>query len=159
MQGWVTLYDLKGNLHISLTDIYGVYDEDISKIKIAIHQINAITFFFRNQSFRNDFKEAVIKFADEHKSFTRIDEKFKKNFIIKRFIPLLRKYKPTHENSLGLRVKDLLNNDLRSVPELLSSEYSEKTQDKIKRMKNLATSKYINELEKIHEMEFGYLFG
>ena len=154
-----TLYDIKEDLQISLTDTYGVYDEDVSKTKIAIHQINAILFFFRIEKFRNEFKAAFIEFCEEQKSFTHIDIKFKENFIIQKFIPLLRKHKPTHDKSLGLRVRDLLNNDLRSVPELLSSEYSEKTQDKIKRMKNSATSKYINELEKIHEMEFGYLFS
>lgn len=71
----------------------------------------------------------------------------------------MRKHKPTHDKSLGLRVRDLLNNDLRSVPELLSSEKNEETQENIKHMKNLATSRYITELEKIQEIEFGYLFS
>lgn len=154
-----TLYEMKNDLNFSLLNTYGINDEELSETKIAIHQINAIIFWFKNENFKNDFKTSFIKFAESQKSFTNIDTKFKDNFIIREFIPILQKYKPKHETSLGLRVRDLLNNDLRSVPELLFSGKNEETQEKIKRMKNLATSRYITELEKIQEMEFGYLFS
>ena len=153
-----TLYDIKNDLKISLLDTYGINDEEVCEAKIFIHQINAMIMLLEKEKFKSDFKEIFIDFAIKQKSFTHIDKKFEEDFIIPKFIPLLKKYKPKHENSLGLRVRDLLNNDLRCVPELISLKHSEKPHDDINRMLNSATSRYITELEKIYEKEYHFLF-
>jgi len=153
-----TLLEIKNKFNISLYETYGVKDEEVSEIKLSIYQLNAISYFFYNESFRNEFLEMFLSFANEQKNFTHIDKKFKENFIVKRFIPLLKKYKPKHETSLGLRVRDLLVNDLQCLPELFLSVKNKKTDDDLKRMLNKASSRYITELEIIQNNQIGYLF-
>lgn len=153
-----TLSEIKKKYNISLFETYGVYDEEVSESKLLIYQLRAVDFFFCNEHFRNDFLRIFLCFANEQKNFTHIDKKFRNEFIIKRFIPLLQKYKPRHETSLGLRVRDLLINDLQCVPELLLSVKNEKTDDYLKRILNKASSRYITELETIQNEQVGFLF-
>ncbi len=154
-----TLLEIKNKFNISLYETYGVKDEEVSEFKLSNYQLNAISYFFYNESFRNEFLEIFLSFANKQKNFTYIDRKLKNDFVVKSFIPLLKKYKPKHETSLGLRVRDLLVNDLQCVPELLLSDRSENSQDDFKRMLNKASSRYITELETIQTEKIGYLFA
>lgn len=153
-----TLLEIKNNFNISLYETYGVKDEAVSEFKLLNYQLNAISYFFYNESFRNEFLEIFLSFANKQKNFTYIDRKIKNDFVVKSFIPLLKKYKPKHETSLGLRVRDLLVNDLQCVPELFLSVNNKKPDDDLKRMLNKASSRYITELEIIQNNQIGYLF-
>lgn len=146
-----TLLEIKIKYNISLKDAYGIPDEDVSNALLSIHQVIAINHLFQNDQFRQDFENAFLEFTKNQTSFMKIDEKFKNDFIINKYVPLLRKHAPKHETSLGLRVRDLLINDLSSVPNLLSDNVSEA--DRVIQYRlNIASSRYITDLENIQKL-------
>lgn len=80
---------------------------------------------------------------------------FKQSFIEKLFVPMLYRFKPD-DNSLGLRVKMLIEKDLSLCALLvcikgLESEYYSKLIH--------ASSEYIIALEKIQEEDCGFIFN
>ena len=98
---------------------------------------------------KEGFFDIFCLFAKETKSFHKLDKRLNDCFIDKRLIPLLKQYLPK-EDSLGLRVKNLIIGDLSSVPNLIKNGIDEddpKHQYLI--AKNRATSDYILELEDI----------
>lgn len=123
---------------------YGVYEDNIIE-NIDISRKNAIKFLY--QKCEKDFSETFIKFTQETKSFKKIDKVFNNNFINKLFIPLLKKYIP-EENSLGIRVKNLITADLSHVPKLIFPKESNK---KYYQKLICASSEYILKLEQIQK--------
>lgn len=109
-----------------------------------------------------EFSKAFIKFTKQTNSYSKIDEHFKKEFVCKEMISLLKKYIPS-ENALGLRVRNLIESDISKAEELFlqhnlqeSNQITELTQ----KMINIS-SRYITELEEIQEqyLSFNNIMG
>ena len=78
-----------------------------------------------------------------------LDKIIKKELIQNRFIPLLEKYKPGN-SSLGLRVRNLINEDL-SYMAVITLGHEEDNMAYRKMLLN-ASSDYILKLERIQEL-------
>lgn len=94
------------------------------------------------------FKDYFFSFIEDKKSFRGIDKIFKTSFIDAKFVPLIRD-NPPNSTSLGLRIQQLILEDLSHTASLVS----ESTIDNIEYKKALihASSEYILALEKIHK--------
>lgn len=123
--------------------LWGIYEDDVCG-NLDCSRESAILFLWDKCG--RDFKIEFTNFINEIDSFKKIDCKFKNDFIEKRFMPLLKKYKPGSE-SLGLRVRNLILSDLSIVPKLLSNFECVDTE---KQLVN-ASSYYIVQLEKIQK--------
>jgi len=101
--------------------------------------------YFYNRC-KNDFFKSFIEFTEENDSFHMLNNRIKSDLIEKRFLPLMDKYKPD-ASSLGLRVKDLILEDLSYCAALVCNRKIANP-DYRKQLIN-ASSDYILRLEKI----------
>lgn len=94
------------------------------------------------------FKDYFFSFIEDKKSFRGIDKIFKTSFIDEKFVPLIRD-NPPNSTSLGLRIQQLILEDLSHTASLIVGE----TINNIEYKKALihASSEYILALEEIHE--------
>lgn len=94
------------------------------------------------------FKDYFFSFIEDKKSFRGIDKIFKISFIDEKFVPLIRD-NPPNSTSLGLRIQQLILEDLSHTASLIVGE----TINNIEYKKALihASSEYILALEEIHE--------
>lgn len=122
---------------------FGIYEDEVIENIYNARQ-NAILFLYNRC--KDDFWDIFNSFAEETLSFHIIDRVIKKSFIEKRFIPLLIGYIPD-EKSLGLRVRNLIQEDLSYCAAL----YYKKNINNTNYHKELinASSAYIVRLEKI----------
>lgn len=95
---------------------------------------------------KDDLFKSFIEFTEENDSFHMLNNRIKSGLIEKRFLPLMEKYKPD-ASSLGLRVKDLILEDLSYCAALVCNR-SIDNPDYRKQLIN-ASSDYILRLEKI----------
>ena len=96
----------------------------------------------------DDFQRDFFSFIEHITSFRGIDKIFKKDFIEKKFVPLIKTI-PLNLSSLGLRVQQLIFEDLSHTASLVAGEFENNTEY----TKSLihASSEYILALEEIHE--------
>lgn len=131
---------------------YGIYEDTV----IAnIDSAREYAFRFLYDKCKNNFAEIFINFTNQTDTFHKIDQALEKSFIEDLFLPMLRKFKPG-DNSLGLRVKMLIEKDLSLCAPLvcikgLESKYYSKLIN--------ASSEYILALEKIQEEDCGFAFN
>ena len=98
---------------------------------------------------KNDFKSIFNIFIETFVNFKKLDTKFEETFVKKMFIPMLEKYKPNID-SLGYRVKKLVENDFKHIPQIITNSNDES-------IKNYniplfeATCKYMIELSKLQK--------
>lgn len=96
----------------------------------------------------HQFKDYFFSFIEDKKSFRGIDKIFKTSFIDEKSVPLIRD-NPPNSTSLGLRIQQLILEDLSHTASLIVGE----TINNIEYKKALihASSEYILALEEIHE--------
>lgn len=97
---------------------------------------------------KKEFEKIFIDFTNTTDSFSKIDKIFKLNFIESMFIPMLIKHYPD-DSSLGLRVKNLIVNDLSKCASMIFEQ--EKYYNEYSKRLIRASSEYILELEKIQK--------
>lgn len=129
--------------------LYGIDECDVISSREPSKK-NAIGHLYKKCSKR--FTEIFFQFAAATDSFHMIPKKLEMNFIESLFLPMLDTVKPD-ESSLGLRVKNLIIADLSQSAELILGI---KPSNEEIRSLIYASSKYIVELEKIHEKIEGY---
>lgn len=149
-----TLLRIKKDNCISLLHTFGVYDEMVLPEKMDSYFFEAVQFTYDKKGFKEDFEKIFFEFASQLKSFINLPSKLKK-FVESDFYDLFNKYKPSSD-SLGLRVKELIEKDLVLGLELISSSKdSSNTLPKYYMWElNYASSKYIVQLENIQKKYF-----
>lgn len=149
-----TLLNIKKCNNITLLTTFGVYDEAVSEGNMSYYLFKAVEFIFARKEFASDFKDTFLKFAEQLTSYTRLPSKLER-FVENDFYDLFSRHKPSSD-SLGLRVKELIEKDLVHTLELI--KYSNKTSNTPSEgyMKELnrASSSYIVQLEKIQQKYF-----
>ncbi len=125
---------------------YGIYENDISNIDTIKNEAMEILY----KKCKNEFEKDFIAFCKKTDSFHRINSVFKTSFIEKHFISMIKKYIPD-DNSLGIRIKKLIESDLKNVPKLLFDEIEDK--EYIKELIG-ASSSYAVALEKIQKKQY-----
>lgn len=98
-----------------------------------------------SESFRNDF----FSFIKDIVSFRGIDKLFKTSFIDEKFVPLIRN-NPPHPASLGLRVQQLILDDLSHTASLVAGNKEEN--DKYTKALIHASLQYVLALEEIYSL-------
>lgn len=124
---------------------YGV-SEDKILCDLFLAREEAIRLIYNRCS--ASFKDYFFSFIEDKKSFRGIDKIFKTSFIDEKFVPLIRD-NPPNSTSLGLRIQQLILEDLSHTASLIVGE----TINNIEYKKALihASSEYILALEEIHE--------
>ncbi len=95
---------------------------------------------------KEDFKNSYIEFASDTISFSKMDKIFVE-YCTQSIIPFLKKYIPA-EDSLGLRVKNLISADLSKVAKLMTTTENRGLEDIQRRLIHASTA-YIDQLESI----------
>lgn len=83
-------------------------------------QQKAITFLY--QKCKPEFEKEFFEFCKTTRTYQKLDHLFEEDFIKKRLIPLLKKYIPK-EDSIGLRVRNLILNDISKIIEVVKYEH------------------------------------
>ena len=96
---------------------------------------------------KKDFLKIFNDFTDKTMSFYNIDKVFQQSFIENLFIPMLKNFEPDND-SLGLRVKNLIKSDLSHCASLL---YENNIQNEYFSRLIRASSTYILSLEEIQK--------
>lgn len=147
-----TLSQIKERDNISLLKYFSVYNDTVSPINMFIYRERALNFLFSKKEFSNCFEDSFSKFANDTLTFTKINQSIVSDFIFPVFIPLLKNNLPSSD-SLGIRVKNLIENDLAKTKVLIdpiTSSYSNSYKE-LARMIINASSAYIIKLEEIQE--------
>lgn len=149
-----TLLRIKMNECISLLDTFGVYDEKVSSDNMYSYLLEALQFTFDKKEFSEDFQTTFFKFAEQLKSFSRLPSKLER-FVKNDFYDLFNRHKPSSD-SLGLRVKELIEKDLVHALELINSSKGSANilQESYMKELNYASSQYIVQLENIQKKYF-----
>lgn len=122
---------------------FGIKEDTVIE-NIDSARSDALEFFYAKC--KDDLFKSFIEFAEENDSFHMLNNRIKSDLIEKRFLPLMEKYKPD-ASSLGLRVKDLILEDLSYCAALVCNRNIDNP-DYRKQLIN-ASSDYILRLEKI----------
>lgn len=122
---------------------FGIKEDTVIE-NIDSARSDALEFFYARC--KDDLFKSFIEFTEENDSFHMLNNTIKNDLVEKRFLPLLEKYKPD-ASSLGLRVKDLILEDLSYCAALVYNHNIENT-DYRKQLIS-ASSDYILRLEKI----------
>lgn len=149
---YFTLSQIKKKESISLLSTFAVYDFEVETKYMIERFHNALCFLYKKENFRADFEDTFIKFCQNLNSYSKLPNKLEK-FANNELIKLFERHKPS-SNSLGFRVKKLIENDLSNSKELLthSSNREFKVQEYYTFELNRASSSYITELEKIQNI-------
>lgn len=141
---WKILFS-SNNIHPAI--FYGIYEDQIIN-NIDSSRNEAIRFLYIKC--KNRFAKIFKKFADNTRSYSKIPDVFEKKFINQNFIPMLDEIenKMKEKASLGLRVRDLILNDLSMSALLIVGKDNNNNEENIKNLIN-ASSKYICKLEEI----------
>lgn len=125
------------------TLLFGIKEDTIIE-NIDSARDDALEFFYHRCE--DNFLKGFIKFAENNNSFHMLNNKIRDELVEKMFLPLMEKYKPD-ASSLGLRVKDLIFEDLSYCAVLV---YNRKIDNADYRRQLInASSNYILQLEKI----------
>lgn len=131
---------------------YGIYEDDVIE-NIDFARECALDYFYNKC--KQDFAAIFSDFTDKTTSFHKIDKIFQHSFIEELFIPMLNRFKP-NGNSLGLRVKNLIECDLSHCAKLIYANESNKNEYFFKL--NRASSAYILALEDIQKNNSDFNF-
>lgn len=124
---------------------FGIKEDTVLE-NIDSARSEALEFFYARC--KDDLLKSFIEFAEENVSFHMLNNKIKNDLIEKRFLPLMEKYKP-NASSLGLRVKDLILEDLSYCAALVCNRNIDNP-DYRRQLIN-ASSDYILQLERIQQ--------
>jgi hypothetical protein len=130
---------------------YGIYEDDV--IDNYDKAENEALNYLYNKC-KDDFFKIFSDFAKETTSFNKINKVFQQSFIKELFIPMLNKFKPDG-NSLGLRVKNLIECDLSHCASLICENNSTRNEYFFKL--NRASSTYILALEDIQKSNYDFI--
>ena len=130
--------------------LYGVFEDSVIE-NIEPSWNGAIRFLYKKCEI--DYLSELTTFTQQTTSFHGIDKVLYDNFICAKLAPILKKHIPD-ENSLGIRVKDLIIADLSHVAKLMTGTEKEGLED-YHRTLNSASSKYIVALEKLQAKLYG----
>ena len=130
--------------------VYYCISEDTVIENIEADRQNALNYLYRKCAAQ--FFTALYEFTAKIDSFTKIDKVLEKDFVCKSFIPMLKKHIP-NENSLGIRVKNIILADLSHAPRLINSSEDEAKASYYRKLINVS-SDYIIKLECIQVEEF-----
>ncbi len=124
---------------------YGVLEDTVIE-NLYPSRLEAIRLLYNRCA--DAFLDNFLSFIQDIDSFRGIDKKFKTLFIDVKFVPLIKSVPPSH-NSLGLRVQQLVLNDLSHTASLVAGE----TVDNYEYTKALihASSEYVLALEHIYD--------
>lgn len=122
---------------------YGIKEDTVIE-NIDSARSDALEFFYAKC--KDDLFKSFIEFTEENDSFHMLNNRIKNDLIEKRFLPLIEKYKPD-ASSLGLRVKDLILEDLSYCAALVYNRNIENPDYRRQLIK--ASSDYILRLEKL----------
>lgn len=126
---------------------FGKKEDDIVN-NIDLAEQEAFSYFY--SKCEKGFKEAFHKFSSDTTSFHKIDKVFKEGFIDKIFVEMIKKNAPD-EYSLGLRVRNLIINDLSLVPHLVYDFQRAGNIDEITKLLLNASSSYICRIKDIQK--------
>lgn len=125
--------------------LYGKPDVDILRNQEIFKQ-EAFNYLYLKCA--KEFKKIFDEFCSATNSFHKIDKVFKKEFIDTVFINLIKKNIPD-ESSLGLRVKNIIENDLSQSADLIIKHRKTGQFDEMKKRLLNAASTYALRLEEI----------
>lgn len=143
---YYSLFLIKDIYDISLIKYFAVPDEMVDKNHMNKYLKIALNHLYNRPNFETKFRKIFLNFTYDKNSYTHIDERLTNEFIPE-LIPLLKEYLPTEE-SLGLRVKAIINSDMLKVIDQLDGNIKS-SEFKINKKLINASSTYITELEKI----------
>lgn len=140
--------------HSPVIPYYGITEDEIL-FNIDNAEANAIDFLYSKPDFKKDFKKIFSDFIQQNKlkdKYTNIDKKITNRFVQPDLIPLLKKYAPSGD-SLGLRVKNIIEHDLAQSKDLILAHEKNHTLSDSEYKKALinASSSYIVKLEEIQK--------
>lgn len=124
---------------------FGIKEDTVIE-NIDSARSDALEFFYAKC--KDDLFKSFIEFTEENDSFHMLNNRIKSDLIEKRFLPLMEKYKPD-ASSLGLRVKDLILEDLSYCAALVCNRNIDNPEYR-KQIIN-ASSDYILRLERIQQ--------
>lgn len=108
---------------------------------IVTNKEKALQFLYKKC--RTEYLSVFQSFIANINTFNKIDKVFEKDFVREKFIPILKRQIPD-DNSLGLRVKMLIEKDISQAPEHITGIQDDYFLSLID-----ASSEYISKLEKI----------
>lgn len=123
---------------------YGIFEDDVIE---NYDKAEREAYKFLYNKCKKDFLKIFNDFTDKTMSFYKIDKVFQQSFIENLFIPMLKNFEPDND-SLGLRVKNLIKSDLSHCASLI---YENNTQNEYFSRLIRASSTYILSLEKIQK--------
>lgn len=113
---------------------------------------DAIKYVFKKN--KNWFISEWLKFVSETKTFTKLN-KIIDSFVSKIFVPNLVRNSPSENSSLGIRAKNLLESDLSVKDQEIKIWGWNTLDEQIKYELFKASLSYVNNLERIFEMQNG----
>ena len=122
---------------------FGIKEDTVIK-NIDSARNDALEYFYNR--FKDDFFTNFIDFTEKNDSFHMLNNRIKDDLVEKRFLPLIEKYRPD-ASSLGLRVKDLILEDLSYCAALVCKRNIDNPEYRQKLIS--ASSDYIMQLEEI----------
>lgn len=147
-----TIYDLKIKHNVKSTlSTFGIFDSHFvtgSTLDICLN--NAIFRLYHKKDVADSFKRIFSRFAETQFSYKYLDNHIEKTLLPELINELFSVYVPK-ENSLGLRVHQLIKTDIEKV---IRTSSTTKNSDDLKLARSLVniTSRYITELQKIDEL-------
>lgn len=137
--------------HLPIMPYYGIYPEDIGS-NLVNAKNSAIDFLYSKPNFKKEFNESFSKFTQSTLTYTKIDKAIVKRFVQPHLIPLLKKYAPSGD-SLGLRVKNIIEHDLSQSKDLILAYEENRTllNSEYKKALINASSSYVVKLEEIQK--------
>lgn len=149
-----TYLQLIQKTHFPVLPYYGITEDEIF-FNIGNAEANAIDFLYSKPDLKKDFNERFSNFIKKNeleKKYTNIDKKLTNKFVQPELIPLLEKYAPSGD-SLGLRVKSIIEHDLSQSKDLILAHEENRTLSDSEYTKTLinASSSYVAKLEEIQK--------
>lgn len=125
--------------------LYGIREDDVISHIDSTRQ-EALLFLYKKC--KTEFEGIFLGFTNRINSFHKIDKVLKTDFLEKDYIPMLKRFSPGND-SLGLRVRDLIKADISCSASILNNSYTGITEYKKQIIR--ASSEYILSLEKIQD--------
>ena len=149
-----TYFQLILKTQLPVIPYYGITEDEIL-FNIDNAEENAIDFLYLKPDFNKNFDEIFSNFIQQNDlktKYTNIDKKITNKFVQPHLIPLLKKYAPSGD-SLGLRVKNIIEHDLSQSKDLIRAHEENRTLSDSEYKKALisASSSYIVKLEEIQK--------
>ena len=134
---------------------YGLSEDEVINeyLNFLTDKKEIINYLYKK--YDKDFYEIFLSFANQVQSFHKIDKIFS-DFIEEKFIQML-KTKRDERTSLGIRVYNIILEDISMTEKLLSNKNYDDYTSKITRNRIRVSSRYIVELEKLQKNEINML--